>query len=51
MKVVKKIAWWIASGGLIVAGLSSFLLLKVIEWADPIDECECDDPIHEEEHK
>jgi len=40
-KVVKKIAWWVASAGLILNGIASLLLLRVIEWADPLNDCDC----------
>lgn len=48
-KFVKKMFWWIFTICLIITGSISFLLLKGIEWADPIDECECGDPIHNQE--
>lgn len=46
MKAVKKVLWWVFTIGLIISGGISLLLLKGIEWVDPVDECECDDPMH-----
>jgi hypothetical protein len=48
MKAVKKVVWWVATIGLLVTGVTSLLLLKAIEWADPFDECECDDSMHDQ---
>lgn len=41
-KILRKIVWWITTIILIVLGLMIYLLMKVIEWADPEEEWEKD---------
>lgn len=39
-KHIRKIVWWITTIILIILGFMIYLLMKVIDWADPEDEWE-----------